>query len=346
MIVARYAHPQGSTIAVYDNGSIVKTRPDGKTTSTSATAEKLAAGHGGWTLIDGEPAAASVTAPTAPVAAPKVVLRPMKFAEAAVLDLPTYINDPAWILQQKVDGIRAQLVMQGGTAPWFRNGTGEALKSSTAAATAIPILKALPAHPDAPGYMVDGEILNGVFYAFDFLADNEPHAPLSQRLATLAVWYDAITDLGGDLTKRITLLPTARTKAEKTLLALKVYEQGGEGWIAKNLTGTYNYGQRVEHSLKLKITTTVDCVVLDRNRNGKHNFVLGVWRDGALTEIGCASAIGKPDAAVGAVVETKYLYVGADGRLTQPTVLRLRTDKPAADCDDNALRFVNKAVLV
>jgi ATP-dependent DNA ligase len=264
----------------------------------------------------------------------------MKFKEAAVLDLPTYINDSAWILQQKVDGIRAQLVFAPGEQPWFRSGTGEVLKSSAAAKTTTPILKAFGPHPaTAAGYTVDGEVLNGTFYAFDLIPDGGEATPLADRLAALELWHSL------EALPNIELLPTARTTAEKTLLSLKVYEQGGEGWIAKRLTGTYDYGQRVEHSLKLKITTTVDCVVLDRNRDGKHNFVLGVYRDGALSEIGCASAIGKPNAQVGEVVEVKYLYVGADGRLTQPTVLRLRTDKPATDCDDSALRFVNKNVV-
>lgn len=336
-ITARYAHPQGSTIAVYENGSIVKTRPDGKTTSTSATAEKLAAGHGGWTLVEGDEQPFA-DAP-APVNAPKVVLRPMKFAEAPVLDLPTYINDSGWVLQQKVDGIRAQLVIAPGEQPWFRSGSGEVLKSSAAAKTTTPLLKRLGTLPaDQAGYTVDGEVLNGIFYAFDLIPDGGENVALEYRLVFLRTWHEALND------PSVELLPTARTTAEKTLLSLKVYEQGGEGWIAKRLSGTYDYGQRVDHSLKLKITTTVDCVVLDRNRDSKSNFVLGVHRDGSLVEIGCASAIGKPDAKVGEVVEVKYLYVGADGRLTQPTVLRLRNDKAAADCDDSALRFVNKAV--
>lgn len=348
-----YKHPQGSTLYLYDDGSITKVNKAGKTVSTSATAEKLAAGHGGWVLVEdaaAEPFEAPAAAPAAPAPdAPSTpaakVLRPMKFKEAPVADLGGFIGDADWVLQQKVDGIRAQLVMQAGVAPWFRNGNGAVLVSSTAAATAIPILKALPTHPEgSDGYTVDGEILGGVFYAFDFVADAEPKANLCQRLATLAVWHDAITDLG--LADKIRLLPTARTMAEKKLLSLAVYDNKGEGWIAKRLTGGYDWGQRVEHSLKLKLTTTADLVVLERNRDGKTNMVLGAHdASGALIEVGSASAIGKPDAQPGDVVEVKYLYFGADERLVQPTVLRIRTDKPAPDCSTDQLHFTCKEVI-
>lgn len=45
---AVYRHPQGSAIVVTDGGVVTKYRPDGKKAKTSATAEKLAQGHGGW----------------------------------------------------------------------------------------------------------------------------------------------------------------------------------------------------------------------------------------------------------------------------------------------------------
>ncbi len=48
---AVYSHPQGSTIIVYSDESLVKFSPTGANLKTSATAAKLQVGHGGWKKI-------------------------------------------------------------------------------------------------------------------------------------------------------------------------------------------------------------------------------------------------------------------------------------------------------
>lgn len=339
-----YTHPQGSTITLHDNGAIVKVNKAGKVVSTSATAEKLAVGHGGWVEVESLDAAAEAPAPKPQQAAPTKVLLPMKFKEAPVEELPKYVSDPQWIVQQKVDGVRAMLVMEGGERPWFRNGTGGVLSSATAQATTNPILAALPGHPDGEaGYTIDGEVLNGVYYVFDLIRHDLPEATLAYRLDALSVWHAAVVAAG--LGARVQLLPTGFTVEEKAALGRAVLTEQGEGWIVKRLDSKYDFGSRVTHSLKLKITSTVDVVVMARNRDSKSNFVVGLHRDGVLTEVGCSSAIGKPDAQPGDVIEVKYLYVGADGRLVQPTVMRTRPDKAAADCTADQLRHVNKSVV-
>jgi ATP-dependent DNA ligase len=338
-VVARYAHPQGSTIEVFANGALVKTRPDGKKTTTSATPEKLAAGHGGWLLIEGSEQPFPTQAEVAARPAPKRILRPMKFDGVEPALLNDYIENDDYVLQQKIDGIRAQLVYEPRSLPWFRNGAGARLVSSTAAKTTEPLLKRLGPTVNDFGFTIDGEVLDGCFYVFDLIIDGGEKAPLHDRLTALEAWHTVVND------PSICLLPTARTTLDKQRLAVAVYEQGAEGWIAKRLDGTYDWGQRVAHSLKIKLTKAADCVVLERNRDGKSNMVLAVWHEGVLTEIGSASAIGKPDAKVGEVVEVRFLYLGADRRLVQPTVLRLRTDKAASECNSDQMRFTDKQVV-
>ena len=46
--VHRYRHPQGGYIEVYEDGSMQAWNAAGKKKKTSATPEKLAAGHGQW----------------------------------------------------------------------------------------------------------------------------------------------------------------------------------------------------------------------------------------------------------------------------------------------------------
>lgn len=342
IVIRQWVHPRGSTIDEYDNGTIVKRRPNGQVVATSATAEKLAAGHGGWTLVPADGPAPVLTAPAGRTAESGRVLRPMRFMQADVLDLEKFVHDDRWVLQQKVDGIRAQLVMDADLGAWFRSSSGQPLVNSTAAPTVASILGALPTDALHAGHCVDGEILNGTFYAFDLARCGPDSRPLTERLDDLARWVDGVADRSLNLK----LLPTARTTLAKQQLVLAVYERGGEGWIAKSLTGGYDWGERVEHSLKVKLTRTLDAVVLDRNRGDKQSMTLGLYdADGQLIEVGSASAIGKPDAAVGQVVEVKYLYVGSEGRLVQPTVLQRRDDKPAASCRTDQLHFVNKDVI-
>jgi ATP-dependent DNA ligase len=343
-IVARYTHPQGSTIVVYDNGAIVKTNPKGKVVGTSATKEKLAAGHGGWI-----PVTDTVTAETIKTTAvqdriaktPARILRPMKFKEARVEDVPKFINDPMWVLQQKLDGIRAQLVFEPGELPWFRNSSGDPMRSSAALGVANLVLSRFARHPEGiDGHTIDGEILGGAFWIFDLML--ETNLRLEDRMTLLTTWYGEVSP-HHDVIK---LLPTARTVEEKIKLVEAVDAQDGEGWIAKRLDSGYDFGARVEHSLKLKRTHTVDCVVMGRNVKRDLNFVLGLYHDGdRLIHVGNASAIGKPDAQVGDVVEVKYLYCGSGNKLVQPSVIRMRDDKEAAECTTHQLRFADKKVV-
>ena len=48
---------------------------------------------------------------------------------------------------------------------------------------------------------------------------------------------------------------------------------------------------------------------------------------------------------VGDVLEVRYLYTGANGRLYQPTILRKRDDKAMQECLTSQLKHVNKEVL-
>lgn len=342
-VVARYRHPQGSTIEVLSNDAVVKRDPTGKVKSTSATAAKLRAGHGGWTLVTDDTATAVSTPAPARVTAPATTLLPMKFREAPVADLPAYVTDPAWVLQQKCDGVRAQLVCVDGERPWFRNGTGGELANSAALGTARQVLARMGAHLGM-GLTIDGEIVDGAFWAFDLIVDGGERQTLADRLDTLRIWHHALVRQG--LADLVRLLPTARTLDDKQRLAEAVLTQGGEGWIAKRVDGGYDWGQRVTHSVKLKVTSTVDVVVTGVGRDGKASVDLGLYDDGGqCVSVGRASTIGKGNPQVGDVLEVRYLYAGANGRLVQPTILRVRTDKPAHACSTDQLRMVNKGVI-
>ena len=50
-VVAIYEHPQGKTITVYDDNTMECRNAEGKKRPTSATPDKLAAGHGAWKRV-------------------------------------------------------------------------------------------------------------------------------------------------------------------------------------------------------------------------------------------------------------------------------------------------------
>lgn len=282
--------------------------------------------------------------PDAPLPETEERHKPMKFESAHLVDVPRYVADPAVFFQQKVDGIRGQLVIRPGERPWFRSGGGEVLKSDTAAKITKPLLARLETQPGAGrAYVVDGELLDEKFHVFDLVVDGEERTPWEQRVAAAEEWVRILGDLA------VHALPVARTAAEKQALHDAVLASGGEGIMIKRRDAPYTQGRRVTHTLKAKFRSTAEVVVIDVNRGGHENVVLGVYVRGKLQEIGHASAIGKPKAKPGDVIEVSYLYVGKPlergGSLVQPNFLRLRPDKTHADATDRQLRFVNKAVL-
>lgn len=347
VVVAQYLHPQGKRIDLLDNDGIVCTK-NGKKATTSATADKLRAGHGGWVRVHGgsSPAAtaASIAAPLS-VATPKTTLTPMKFQETPVGTVRDFSRDPRWVFQQKVDGIRAQLVVDPSETPWFRNGRGGALVSAVAAPTVAAVLAEIPAvDPGQPGYTVDGEILNGTFYAFDLVVEGGERTLLADRLVNLTGWHKIMQDNG--YASNIAVLPTAHTETAKTDLWDTIKSQGAEGVIAKRLDGTYDWGQRVTHSLKLKITHTLDVVVVGRNVGADCNAVLALHdATGTQIKVGTVSCIGHNEVKVGDVVEVKTLYAGSGGKLVQPSILRVRADREPESCLTAQMKFADKRIV-
>lgn len=266
-------------------------------------------------------------------------LLPQLAKNLEVSDLSPFILSDEWVIEQKLDGHRIFLAAGPGGVPQAstRNGT--------------PYTRKLPRSitdfrfPEGE-WVLDGEFLDGRLWCFDMplavVGDTPMHRrPLDERRAALETFLQAVPS-------PFRLTPQARTRDEKVALASKALGQGFEGLVLKKKSSPYRSGGRTEEWLKLKFVSTVDVVVTDVRGDGKDSVGYAVYRDGALAPIGRASLIGKEKAgkvAVGDVLEVRYLYVGADGRLYQPTILCKRDDKRPDECTDEQLRHVNKTVL-
>jgi ATP-dependent DNA ligase len=200
-----------------------------------------------------------------------------------------------------------------------------------------------------PGdWFLDGEFLDGVLYAFDL-----PQAGGAVSTTTdYATRRDVLERFFGAWDPDgIKLLPVAWTPEDKADLFKRVVENSCEGVILNDTTAPYRPGRRSSAILKVKLTNTADCVVIDVRRNGKDNMALAAYTPGGkLVEIAECTALAGDGwkVKIGDVVEVQYLYAvdRSRPRLVQPTKPLIRTDKAPEECLTSQLHFTNKTVLL
>lgn len=258
-------------------------------------------------------------------------------AESGVLaDMGQYINDQQWWMEQKLDGHRVLVGFEDGRSH-FMNRDGNPYGHGVPGA----VQAAVNGAPFSGRWVLDGELLDGVYHVFDVLilngADATGHA-FEQRRAVLEKLFQSWDS------PCVRLVDTAKTKDEKARLVGLVSNNHGEGVIAKDKTANYKRG-RSRAMRKLKFEQTIDLIVTEVGRRGKEAAGLSIMHDGRLIEVGACSLLGKGPVEVGDVVEVKYLYLGADDRIVQPRLVRRRLDKAPEECTGYELKPVNKGVV-
>jgi len=278
-------------------------------------------------------------------------VKPQSYEWLPTADVGPYLTDPEWVMEQKLDGVRC-LVRWANGAPQFLQRSGGKL---THAASALHFEALTEALSPLCGLsretvvLLDCELIpgTGTLWVFDLPWFGSVGAPMcstadpfEDRREWLRSLFETLV-----LPESVRLVEQARTEAEKARLLEAVEFLGIEGVVLKRLAAGYSSGKRTADVLKVKFYREADCIVIARNTGGALNATLAVYGDDGLIEVGGTSMIGKPDAPVGAVVEIKYLYVGNGGRLYQPTLLRVRTDKAPEECRVEQLVSVNREVL-
>lgn len=279
---------------------------------------------------------------------------PMRYEALDVTSLDRLIDDPNIALEQKIDGIRVAARIIDGHVTWAASNGGR-LASTTALKQLAGIDTLLEACGFSGQWVLDGEIVDGTLWLFDLPLGLDgavtPRTPFAQRRDALELLAGALEPAWGD---RIRIVPCHRTPTAKRSLWEAVVAAGAEGVCAKRLDGQYlaSGRKRSRDVLKVKITYTVDCVVVARNTTSACNAELAVTGpDGTLVPVGSTSMIGKPDAAVGDVVEVRCLYVQPPakdrplGTLYQPTLLRIRDDKTPGECQADQFVYPDRTVL-
>lgn len=251
-------------------------------------------------------------------------------------DVRSLANNDKWWASIKMDGHRLLTIVDDGSLR-FQSRTGKPLRVDPALATELQVLAKLPGT-----WVFDGEYMpkTGHYFLFDLpvAADDlvQTATPYEKRQQHLDV---VVGTLASHL---IHTLPVWRTTEEKSAAVDRIRDRGGEGLVFKKASSTYRWGRRSKDWMKVKFVKDVDCVIVDRNRDGKTNWVLAVNDGKTWHEVGEVSGLtGDANSInIGSVVTVQCLYASDDNRLVQPVTPRIRHDKDALECTLDQLESI------
>ncbi len=283
-------------------------------------------------------------------------MKPMlaKIGDESILEKPGYIYEP------KLDGIRALLTIGKTTSFQSRNG-----KDLTERFSAIQI----------PAIQATSCVLDGELVAYDDKGNPDFNC-LQQGAPAVYVAFDILEKDGVSLRdqplmRRKEILrkivkenPTVQlityTEQGKKLWSL-MKRRGIEGVIAKKKDSTYLEGKRSESWMKIKLTQTVDAIVVGFTRTKREisSLALGLYESGNILFIGKVGTgfnetfiedflpklekiklkktqmvlpTGIQPVRPRYVAEVDYLEFTPDRKLRAPVFKRLRDDKEIHEC--------------
>jgi len=252
------------------------------------------------------------------------LLNPVETAEVDLL-----IDSDDWIMQEKYDGRRLLLQKEGAAIHGInRKGLVVGLPS--------PIL--VQAHQIATNFILDGECVGDVLYAFDLLQLGETSLlmqPYEDRLDRLSTLLDSVP------LSHLELVETAFQSAHKRTLLEKLRRERREGAVFKRLDAPYTPGRPNSggSQLKHKFTATLSAVVAKLNQQRSVELRL-IGKSGWGTAGNVTIPANQSIPQIGDVVEVRYLYAFPEsGVLYQPVYLSRRTDIDAAECMVTQLKF-------
>lgn len=185
-------------------------------------------------------------------------------------------------------------------------------------------------------FILDGEAVGDVYYAFDLLASGGVdlrERPYTERYRSLAARV-----MGLD---HITLSELATGRAAKEELITRLRAANGEGVVFKRLTAPYRAGRPNSGGDQLKHKFYATCSVIVSGVNQKRSVALSVV-DATGARVGVGNVTVPPNKAipsVGSVIEVRYLYCFSGGSLFQPVFLDGRDDIVPEECGIEQLKY-------
>lgn len=251
---------------------------------------------------------------------------------------PYQLDNPHWFASQKVDGER--LLVVANTTGYLllnRNGDPSRVSLPSSIQNSLNRLDGL--------WLLDGEYVDGHYHVFDCVLSPTGVTP-DMRFDTRYEHLSALMDLWEP--EAISLLPLARTTEDKAAMVKRLREHHAEGIIFRLDAMPYRFNYRSIQMIKWKFWKSEDVILYNWGREGKLSCDMGVFDHERPRNVGSVKI---PEEMLSytepKVAEVKFLYATAEGKLYQPSVLRLRTDKRADECtfDQILPHITNKKVI-
>ncbi len=240
-----------------------------------------------------------------------------------------FIKDPAYLMQEKMDGKRLLLRKEGAQVTGInRHGLAVGIPRTMTESMML-----------FPGdLLLDGEAIGASLWAFDLLklhALDLRETPYRERLHKL------IHLLAGHPPPHICCVKTAYQAKDKKHLFEELQMAGKEGVVFKHLEAPWTSGRPASGGtqLKFKFWHTASFIVSDVDHG--RSISLELLLDRRLVMAGCATVPpnhGIPQ--VGQVVECRYLYAFREsGCIYQPVYLGIRDDVAPEACTVDQLAW-------
>jgi bifunctional non-homologous end joining protein LigD len=271
------------------------------------------------------------TAPAVSVGAPKVttglnvqLLNPVDEHEAARLVLSNQ-----HVAQQKFDGKR-MLLRRVGEKFTAINRKGLECGCPTAFKEALEPVKG--------DFIIDGEAIGDVFFAFDCLQSKGVNVREEGYLERYADLQEMIEPLGSDT---IQVAPVAVSPKEKQALLDDLKAAGMEGIVFKDAKAHYSPGRPASGGSQFKFKFVHTCsAVVTRVNGSKRSVALELDDDGTPVPVGnCTVPPDKKIPEPGDIVEVRYLYAYRGGSLYQPFLIGVRDDIGIEGCSVKQLHY-------
>lgn len=285
------------------------------------------------------------TAP-APQVAPSGVpvdIKPPELLEEVVNgDHRKYVDDPAYWMQDKSDGVSRGVVKAGGDI----FGINKLGKPVPLPAEIVEKLNRIPLDT----FQIDAELVGTKLVCRDILVRDvaggftDPDIsqwPYELRFAALV----GFVSIG--LLPQVEIVQTWEG-SEKARAIVRQRTERREGVVFKLRSAPYRPGRNGQHK-KYKFIKTLSAIAGTPGATGKESVDLFLYNHedarhsagfiGSVVRCGTVSLIGKPAVKEGDIVEVAYLYAQPSKLLSQARLLHVRTDVDQKDCTTAQLIF-------
>lgn len=257
------------------------------------------------------------------------LLPKVKYKTIGKMQLGSEVTNDSIVMQRKMDGVRLTIVKEDGEVTGY-NKRREHVNIPGWLKSAFSVL------PENP-WMIDGELCDNSFYAFELFAAPGDRAINKTYLDRVMMLSALVGSMKND---KIKTPEMAVTQKEKVLLLAKLKIQGAEGVVFK-------WGGLLPSSnhllMKYKFLSSVDGMVLRKYVDGKEAVEIGVLKDGEFVAIGkCKVSKAIQDTMTShQVIEVRYRKVSKNMKLVEPVFIRKRSDKKFYQCLHNQLENVD-----